>query len=391
MRERKTADFSMITQTVRAYVTQSGDPKVQELYLQMVERAREYAGIRTQWNDIPLTKLPGKNMDRSRLYDDFIMALDQLADQMKIEDPKKAAWRKDLSEDRRILGDFAEYLIEENRSKLAEGFIDTFIPSKDTREYLKKIGHTFSESDKAMIIANHAMLSPTEKVEWLGELQEMVSEDALKQRIVQEIADRREQIKENREYCWYESDGALYKHIFIPHDFRHGDIVKSLIDGEDEVGVILDYSEEDYEFYRTLQGDYSDVQICVDTKFRGMAYKGEFSHEHINPIYVERLTLPKTDERLGYLTYLIQSYEHMQYPKKLQEVEKTAKTGRTPNRIPMIMRVLEQVWKDNPDLRLGQLITVAAGKEDLFSMEDDGLMDGLWKEFIIPQRRVKEE
>ena len=149
MRERKTADFSMITQTVRAYVTQSGDPKVQELYLQMVERAREYAGIRTQWNDIPLTKLPGKNMDRSRLYDDFIMALDQLADQMKIEDPKKAAWRKDLSEDRRILGDFAEYLIEENRSKLAEGFIDTFIPSKDTREYLKKIGHTFSESDKA--------------------------------------------------------------------------------------------------------------------------------------------------------------------------------------------------------------------------------------------------
>ena len=30
------------------------------------------------------------------------------------------------------------------------------------------------------------------------------------------------------------------------------------------------------------------------------------------------------------------------------------------NRIPEILKELEKVWKDNPDFRLGQLITVAS-------------------------------
>lgn len=88
---------------------------------------------------------------------------------------------------------------------------------------------------------------------------------------------------------------SLFDFVFIPHDFRHGDIVRSLYGGWnttefcEKVGIILNYSDKDYEFYKNLKGDYSDVQVCVDIKFDGVAYQGEFEHEHINPIYIERI------------------------------------------------------------------------------------------------------
>ena len=74
------------------------------------------------------------------------------------------------------------------------------------------------------------------------------------------------------------------------------------------MGIILNYSDKDYELYKKLKGDYSDVQICVDIKFDGAAYQGEFEHEHINPIYIERMTLNEKDERKSYLNYLTNFY-----------------------------------------------------------------------------------
>ena len=47
------------------------------------------------------------------------------------------------------------------------------------------------------------------------------------------------------------------------------------------------YSDKDYEFYKKLKGDYSDVQVCVDIKFDGVAYQGEFEHEHISNLHLE--------------------------------------------------------------------------------------------------------
>lgn len=56
---------------------------------------------------------------------------------------------------------------------------------------------------------------------------------------------------------------------------------------------------------------------------------------------------------------------------------------RDPNRIPKILKEVEIIWKKYPDLRLGQLIVIAATnykKEiDIFHIEDDNFLEGLEK------------
>ena len=201
---------------------------------------------------------------------------------------------------------------------MEKDFIDEFIPSKDTRAYLHSIHHEFTDLEKATIVANHIMISYEKKVKWLNDFMKKVSDDTLKARISKALV----QIKNDRKY--YRKCGtalgalpyneSLFDFIFIPHDFRHGDIVRSLY-GDwnttefcEKTGIILNYFDKDYEFYKKLKGDYSDVQVCVDIKFDGVAYQGEFEHEHINPIYIERMTLNENDERRAYLNYLTNLY-----------------------------------------------------------------------------------
>lgn len=200
-------------------------------------------------------------------------------------------------------------------------FIDTFIPSKDTRAYLHRIHHEFTDNEKATIVANHLIVSKEDKIEWLTAFKDNVSDQRLKEKIQKAV----EYIKEHEaKGCRNDYNDALFDFVFIPHDFRHGDIVRSLYGDwdttifEEKIGIILSYFDKDYEFYRKLQGDYSDVQICVDIKFDGVQYQGEFSHEHINPIYVERLTLHKNDERRVYLDYLINVYAKKSLDKKAE-------------------------------------------------------------------------
>lgn len=54
---------------------------------------------------------------------------------------------------------------------------------------------------------------------------------------------------------------------------------------------------------------------------------------------------------------------------------------RDKNRIPKILKELEQVWKENPDLRLGQIITIATRPKspcpDIFSIEDEDVLIGI--------------
>ena len=54
---------------------------------------------------------------------------------------------------------------------------------------------------------------------------------------------------------------------------------------------------------------------------------------------------------------------------------------RDPNRIEPTLKVIAEVWKKYPDLRLGQIIVIAASKAvpngDPFMMEDDKLIEVL--------------
>ena len=189
--------------------------------------------------------------------------------------------------------------------------IDAFIPSKDTRAYLHSIHHEFSDLEKATIVANHYMITYEDKIGWLMDFKDRVSNEDLRERIKKAISFIKGE-KESYDKGWLcDYNEALFDFVFIPHDFRHGDIVRSLY-GEwdttpycEKIGIILGYFDKNYDFYRNMRGDYSDVQITVDTKFDGVEYQGEFSHEHINPIYIERMTLQEKDKRRPYLDYLI--------------------------------------------------------------------------------------
>jgi uncharacterized protein YihD (DUF1040 family) len=57
---------------------------------------------------------------------------------------------------------------------------------------------------------------------------------------------------------------------------------------------------------------------------------------------------------------------------------------RDPERIPKTLKALEEIWKRHPDLRLGQLLVIAAAKHvgafrcpEVFYLEDDDLINEL--------------
>jgi len=55
--------------------------------------------------------------------------------------------------------------------------------------------------------------------------------------------------------------------------------------------------------------------------------------------------------------------------------------GRDPRRIEVVLESLREVWIKSPDLRLGQIVIIAAGQHarhgDVFSVEDDLVLEGL--------------
>ena len=189
---------------------------------------------------------------------------------------------------------------------MIENFIDRFVPSKDEREFLKDKSVTFSDVEQAEIIINHECLKNSEKKQAVQELKETISDKEL-------ITDLNKAIDEipDSENCWHESGmKCFYRKFDIPHNFRHGDIVR-VVDGKHEgnIGVILGLTDEEYEKLKVKKGDYSDIQICVDVIFRGYDYLGEFSHSHVNPIYIERIQLPESDARKHYIDYLVETYD----------------------------------------------------------------------------------
>ena len=193
-------------------------------------------------------------------------------------------------------------------------FIDKFIPSKDTKAYLHRIDYKFTDLEKATIVANHYLLPAKEKIAWLQECSKATSDKDLKKRISDAITCIKKHKKHERK-GWYYYNDALFDFVFIPHDFRNGDIVTCLYGDWDttryneKIGIILGYFDDNYRCYKKMAGDYSDTQMCVDIKFDGVNYQGEFEHEHINPMYIERMNLHKNDERMPYLNYLALVYK----------------------------------------------------------------------------------
>ena len=103
------------------------------------------------------------------------------------------------------------------------------------------------------------------------------------------------------------------------------------------------------------------VKIFYD----GKRYMPVFAHNHVSPAQLEYAKFPEDDMRKGFLEYMAQTMLCTSF---------YSGTGRDKGRIPEVLSKIEKVWKQYPDLRLGQLLLIVCGSKVLFAIEDEDLL-----------------
>ena len=140
------------------------------------------------------------------------------------------------------------FIKEVDMEKITDEEVIELIPSKDVREYLKKINWKFSERDKELLYRY---------------------------------------LKLNEEPAYYDD------YVPVPYPFRSGDIIKEI--GKDELGIMSRYKDDDsfYEDFNRLKTydclDWTDTG-CTHIDF--LSENGKFYHKHINAIYLEYAEIP---------------------------------------------------------------------------------------------------
>ena len=115
-------------------------------------------------------------------------------------------------------------------------------------------------------------------------------------------------------------------------------------------------------------GDYSDWQVSVNLMYDGQKFLSVFSHEHIAPADLELAKFDDGDVRKEMMEYMVKTL----YANAWFDGE-----GRDVGRITTVLSAVETVWKQYPDMRLGQLLINVCGKSDLFSVEDEKMLERL--------------
>ena len=160
-----------------------------------------------------------------------------------------------------------------------------------------------------------------------------------------------------------------YRYLDIPLMFREKDIVHVI--GTELYGIVgAPINDEDELKYRNYakSGDYSDWQVTVNMIYDGQKFLSVFSHDHISPVYLEFAEFEESDVRKGMMEYMV---------KTLYTGSLFGGSGRDDGRIATVLSAIESVWKQYPDMRLGQLLINVCGKSDLFSFEDEQLLERL--------------
>lgn len=160
-----------------------------------------------------------------------------------------------------------------------------------------------------------------------------------------------------------------YRYLDIPLMFRKKDIVHVI--GTELYGIVASPMNDDDELkYRNcaISGDYSDWQVTVNLIYDGQKFLSVFSHDHIAPADLELAKFEEGDVRKGMMEYMV---------KTLYANSLFGGGGRDVGRIATVLSAIETVWKQYPDMRLGQLLINVYGKSDLFSVEDEKLLERL--------------
>ena len=168
---------------------------------------------------------------------------------------------------------------------------------------------------------------------------------------------------------WADSRRFEYRYVDIPFMFREKDIVHII--GTEFYGIVdAPLNDEDEVKHRNCakSGDYSDWQVPVNLIYDGQRFLSVFSHDHIAPADLEFAELEDGDLRKGMLEYMV---------KTLYDSSWFDGDGRDVGRIQTVLSSLETVWRQYPDMRLGQLLINVCGTADLFAIEDEKLLERL--------------
>ena len=114
----------------------------------LVKSANDYVYYRKNWNQFPVKMLGKYNRERSLAHDLFILALDDLASIVGKQN-NRVPWRVVLGNDRHMLGEFAEYIVDRIRlSKERIELIETMIWAQDHRnQIIHCVGESVSSQD----------------------------------------------------------------------------------------------------------------------------------------------------------------------------------------------------------------------------------------------------
>lgn len=169
-----------------------------------------------------------------------------------------------------------------------------------------------------------------------------------------------------------------YSPLDLPFMFRQNDIVHII--GTELYGIVDGPANDDDELEQrkfAKNGDHSDWQVTVNLIYDGQEFLSIFSHDHIAPSDLEYAKLENDDPRKGMLVYMA---------KTLYDSSWMNESGRDPGRIHTVLSAIETVWRQYPDMRLGQLLLNACGSVDLFGIEDEKLLEHL-QENMFPIRK----
>ena len=130
------------------------DDSLIEGFEAMVKSAHSYTYYRKNWNQFSVETLGRRNKERTFNHDNFIIAIDSLSELVKEESINGLVpWRVALGKDRKIIGDFAEYII------------DRFERAKERIEILESIKWAQEHQNQIYYIGEHALDSIAAKIQ----------------------------------------------------------------------------------------------------------------------------------------------------------------------------------------------------------------------------------
>lgn len=150
--EQNSISFSDILSNILSII--DSNDYLKEAFESMVRRAHSYTYYRKNWNRFSIETLGRCNKERTINHDSFIEAINSLSGLIEEESISGLVpWRVALGNDRKIIGDFAEYII------------DRLEKAKERIEILESIKWAQEHQNQVYYIVEHALDSIDAKIQ----------------------------------------------------------------------------------------------------------------------------------------------------------------------------------------------------------------------------------